>query len=91
MLKRGPSGRYMGINLNVQILPEMTSLFTLLFFCIKQHNTSKPGFQSVVLSLAAFLLSGVYMLFSHTEGSRAGFVDDLRDGKHTGAFNAPSI
>ena len=31
------------------------------------------------------------MLFSHTEESRAGFVDDLGDGKHTGASNAPSI
>lgn len=43
------------------------------------------------LSLTSFLLSVVYMLFSHTEESRAGFVDDLRDGKHTGASNAHSI
>lgn len=63
----------------------------VLFASITRRNTFKPGCQSVLFIPVFPFLSGAYMLLSHSEKSRAGFVDDLRDGKHTGASNAPSI
>lgn len=76
-----------------QLLVILTlSAFSLLFTNVTHHNTFKPGCWSIFLyPHRSFLLSGVYMLLTQSEKRGAGFVDDLRDGKHTGAPNAPSI
>lgn len=76
----------------VVILPQIRAFFTLLFSRVTWHNSFESGCQSIVfVPRLSFHPLVVYMLLSHSEESRAGFVDDLRDGKHTGASNASSI